>query len=672
VHLASRALVGLVAAAAVAQLALAAPASPVPIDGGNVDLQAHRTARVCTQPVPNQAACMAIKQTDTVEPPPLQQHAVTPQVNPAGYGPSSLRSAYSLDTTRGSGRTVAVVDAYDDPAAESDLASYRSQFSLPACTTANGCFRKVNQSGAASPLPVANTSWSGEISLDLDMVSAICPLCKILLVEASTPTMGALGQSVNTAVALGAKYVSNSYGGSESSAVTSFDDAYYKHPGVVITASSGDQDYNGGCCQYPATSKYVTAVGGTSLTQASNSRGWSETVWNTVSYTEGTGSGCSNYITQPTFQAGMTICGSGSSAKRAMADVAAVADPNTGVAVYQTYGGSGWAVYGGTSAAAPIIASVYALAGTPGASDFANAYPYAHRGNLFDVTSGANGSCGTAICRAGPGWDGPTGLGTPNGLAAFTPGGGSTGGNTVTVTNPGSRTGVAGTATSLQISTTDSGGAALSYQATGLPPGLSINASSGLISGTPSAARVYTVQVTAVDTTAASGGTSFTWSISPRVTCSAPGQKLLNPGFESGRSGWSASTRVIGQFAAAGEPPHAGSWDAWLDGYGTTHTDSLSQTVVIPARCTASMLTFYLHIDSVETTTTAQNDKLVVRLGATTLATYSNLNKAGGYIARTFSVGSLAGQGATLTFTGTENASARTSFVVDDVALTAA
>ena len=164
-----------------------------------------------------------------------------------------------------------------------------------------------------------------------------------------------------------------------------------------------------------ATSKYVTAVGGTSLKTASNTRGWSETVWNTTSYTEGAGSGCSQYVAKPAFQNSIsTGC-----SKRAEADVSAVADPATGVAVYQTYGGSGWAVYGGTSAASPIIASVYALAGTPGSSDVPNTYPYAHTGNLNDVTSGSNGTCGAPLCTAGTGWDGPTGLGTPNGVAAF-------------------------------------------------------------------------------------------------------------------------------------------------------------------------------------------------------------------------------------------------------------
>jgi subtilase family serine protease len=345
------------------------------------------------------------------EPSGLKPAGVSPNATPSGYGPSDLRSAYALTATGSSTRTVAIVDAYDDPNAESDLATYRAQYGLAACTTANGCFKKVNQSGAASPLPAADSGWAGEISLDLDMVSAICPGCHILLVEATSSTMANLGKSVNTAVSLGAKYVSNSYGGSESSAVTSYDSSYFNHAGVAITASSGDSDYDGG--SYPATSKYVTAVGGTRLVRNSSARGWGETVWNTVSYTEGAGSGCSRYIAKPSFQSGVsTAC-----SKRAESDVSAVADPATGVAVYQTYGGSGWAVYGGTSAAAPIIASVYALAGSPGTSP--NADPYAHTGNLNDVTSGKNGTCGAPICTAGAGWDGPTGLGTPNGTTAF-------------------------------------------------------------------------------------------------------------------------------------------------------------------------------------------------------------------------------------------------------------
>ncbi|WEO98946.2 hypothetical protein A6P39_035620 [Streptomyces sp. FXJ1.172] len=265
--------------------------------------------------------------------------------------------------------------------------------------------------------------------LDIDMVSAVCPNCNIILVEANSAGMADLGAAENEAVSLGAKFVSNSWGGSEDSSQTSNDTSYFKHPGVAITVSSGDSAYG---AEYPATSQYVTAVGGTALATASNSRGWSESVWNTSS-TEGTGSGCSAYDPKPSWQ---TDSGC---AKRMEADVSAVADPATGVAVYDTYGGSGWAVYGGTSASSPIIVSVYALAGTPGASDYPAKYPYSHTSNLYDVTGGNNGSCSPSyFCTAGTGYDGPTGWGTPNGTAAFTSGGGS-GGNTVTVTNTRSR-----------------------------------------------------------------------------------------------------------------------------------------------------------------------------------------------------------------------------------------
>jgi subtilase family serine protease len=370
-----------------------------------------KTQRVCSAPKAHQLACYAIKQVSPNEPAGIRSDAVSPHATPSGYGPSDLRSAYKLTAT-GSG-TVAIVDAYNDPNAASDLATYRSQYGLPSCTKANGCFKQVSQTGSTSSLPANNQDWSGEISLDIDMVSAICPGCHILLVEAKSPTTANLGTAVNEAVALGAKYVSNSYGGSEDSTVTSADSKYYTHPGVAITASSGDSDYDGG--SFPATSPHVTAVGGTSLSRASNTRGWTEKVWNTTSYSEGTGSGCSSYFAKPAFQSGVTT----GCSRRAEADVSAVADPYTGVAVYQTYGGSGWAVYGGTSAAAPIIASTYALAGTPGSSTYPNADPYAHRSNLNDVTSGKNGTCGAPLCTAGTGWDGPTGLGTPNGTAAF-------------------------------------------------------------------------------------------------------------------------------------------------------------------------------------------------------------------------------------------------------------
>jgi subtilase family serine protease len=325
---------------------------------------------------------------------------------PSGYFPADLQSAYNLPSaTGGVGQTVAIVDAYDDPTAEADLAVYRAQFGLPACTTANGCFRKVSQTGTMS-YPRTNGGWAQEISLDLDMVSAVCPNCHILLVEAKSASFANLGAAVNEAAALHANVISNSYGGSDAS--DAIYGAYYNHPGIAVTVSTGDSGYG---VQYPASSQYVTAVGGTSLTRSGTSRGWTETAWS------GAGSGCSTINTQI---AGQATAGTGC-AKRAVADVSAIADPNTGVAVYDStayQGASGWMVFGGTSVAAPVIAGVYGLAGN--AASVTNNYPYSHTASLWDVTSGSNGSCTTSQwCNARTGWDGPTGLGTPNGVGAF-------------------------------------------------------------------------------------------------------------------------------------------------------------------------------------------------------------------------------------------------------------
>jgi subtilase family serine protease len=348
----------------------------------------------------DQAACFAVKLSNfDVSAGP----SVTPN-SPYGYGPASLQSAYKLPSTRGSGRTVAIVDAYNDPNAESDLATYRRTYGLPTCTTANGCFKKVNESGGTS-YPSADSGWAAEESLDIDMVSAICPNCHILLVEASSSYLSDLGRSVNTAVRLGARFVSNSYGGSESSSDTSYDSQYYNHPGVAITASTGDSGYG---TAYPAESRYVISVGGTSLTRSSNARGWYERAWS------GAGSGCSRYDSKPSWQTD-----SGCS-RRTGADVSAVADPNTGVAVYDTYQAGGWQVYGGTSVSSPIIASTYALAGTPAYNSYPASYLYAHKSSLYDITSGSNGYCSPSyLCTAKVGYDGPTGLGTPNGIGAF-------------------------------------------------------------------------------------------------------------------------------------------------------------------------------------------------------------------------------------------------------------
>jgi hypothetical protein len=382
------------------------PAASAAANGSGVRKHGHR--HLCAQPTKrHQVACHAIVSTDDG----VSAAAIAPRTVPPGYGPADLRSAYGMTAMGGPTATVAIVDAYNDPNAESDLAVYRAQYGLPACTTANGCFKKTDQRGGTR-YPADDTGWAGEISLDLDMVSAICPGCHILLVEADQADMDDLGAGVNEAVALGAKYVSNSYGGAEDPTDPSLDAAYYTHPGVAITASAGDSGYG---AQFPAAAGHVTAVGGTSLVKAANTRGWTETVWSD-SDTEGTGSGCSADIAKPSWQTDKGC------PKRMIADVSAVSDPDTGVAVYDSFGSAGWSVYGGTSAAAPIIASVYALAGTPGTADYPATYPYKNSSQLWDVTGGGNGTCPAAtayFCTAAAGYDGPTGLGTPHGTAAF-------------------------------------------------------------------------------------------------------------------------------------------------------------------------------------------------------------------------------------------------------------
>jgi hypothetical protein len=433
----------------------------------------------------------------------------------------------------------------------------------------------------------------------------------------------------------------------------------------VTTASAGDNDFAAGVI-YPAASPKVVAVGGTSLATASNSRGWTESVWNTTQGSEGTGSGCSTVEAKPSWQAALSLPAGCSN--RTDNDVSADADPATGVAVFDTSNGvGGWTEVGGTSASSPMIAAMYALAGNAGSTPANDIYT--HTGNFFDVTTGNDGTCSPAyLCTAQTGYDGPTGIGTPNGIAGLVTG--STGGNTVTLTNPGNQTTAVGTAVSLQLHATDSAsGQTLTYSATGLPTGLSVNASTGLISGTASTAGTFSVTAKATDTTSASGSAAFTWTVGSTGGCTNHTQLLANPGFESGSASWTATPAVIGQNAPS-EPAHTGTWDAWMDGYGTTHTDTVSQTVTIPAGCTATTFSFWLHIDTAETTTTTQFDKLTVTANSTTLATFSNLNKVTGYVQHTFSLGSFAGTSVTLKFTGTEDSSLQTSFVVDDTAVT--
>lgn len=323
--------------------------------------------------------------------------SITPNANSTGgsapYGPAQFHSAYNLPTTASGTPTVAVVDAFNDPNAASDLATYRSHFGLPACTVATGCLRIVSQTGSTTSLPSNNTSWGLEESLDLDMVSAICENCHIILVEASSASNANLGAAENEAVRLGAIAVSNSFGESEFSGEATQCSSFFQHNNVAITASTGDSGLG---TSFPAVCPLVTGVGGTTL----NSNG-TEKTWNTSS-TEGAGGGCSTFIAKPSWQnATTTGC-----SRHAVGDVSADADPATGAAVFDSFGGFGWIEVGGTSESSPIIAAVFALAGNVASTTNPASLTWAHFSTgLFEV--------------GGVRYSFQGGLGSPNGTSDF-------------------------------------------------------------------------------------------------------------------------------------------------------------------------------------------------------------------------------------------------------------
>jgi len=333
---------------------------------------------------------------------------------PAGWGAKDIESAYKLPVGRDSHATVAVVEAYDTPNLERYLNVYRNQYGLGPCTTANGCFRKVGQNGSAKDLPSSSlqTGWDLEATLDVDMVSAACPSCRILVVEANGQDYGQLAAAENTAARLGAVVISNSYGYRETGQTQVYAKDY-DHPGHTIVVASGDSGYT--AASFPANLSTVTAVAGTQLSKAGNKRGWSESVWNTPGAGAG-GSACSAYVAKPSWQHDKSCPG------RTVADVSALA---WNVAIYEKdYGG--WVMVGGTSAASPIVAGVYGLAGN--AATVKPGYEYAHTSALFDITSGNNdwffeengAVCGGSyLCVAKKGYDAPTGLGSPDGIGAF-------------------------------------------------------------------------------------------------------------------------------------------------------------------------------------------------------------------------------------------------------------
>jgi len=378
---------------------------------------------------------------------------------PTGFGPADLQSAYGIDPTKlatSAVPIVAITDAFGYPNLEADLAIYRQTYGLPACTVANGCLKivGVNAQGTQTTTlpkpPPAGDDWTVETALDVDMVSAACPLCKILVVQGSSDQDASLDAAQNLAASLGAAVISDSWGSAEqpgeASTIATSDATFYNHPGVAIFVASGDHGWNDTIQPpppktnpppppptgpgYPATSAHTIAVGGTHLVKApGTARGWNETAWATTADTSSGagGSGCSLSVPKPAYQAA-SPCNF-----KANSDISAVADLATGLAVYNTNAGNpGWVVVGGTSAASPFVAAIFAATGN--GSQSSGKFIADNATKLFDVTFGSNGTCPAGqdlVCNAHVGWDGPTGFGTPNAklLMPAATGGGNGSGN---------------------------------------------------------------------------------------------------------------------------------------------------------------------------------------------------------------------------------------------------
>ena len=496
-------------------------------------------------------ACLAEVRTDIALHP---MAVVGSSFVPSGYGPSQLRAAYGLpdpSAGNGTGAIIAVVDYSDLPSAASDLAAYRSQFGLSPCTTASGCFTKINQQGGTS-YPVFDSEWATEIALDIEMVSAVCPNCRILLVEATSRSAGDLGIAVNTAVSRGAIAVSNSYGGPEFTGQDFWESTYFDHPGVAVTASSGDSGYG---VQFPASSPHVVSVGGTSLTTAVNPRGWAETAW------VGAGSGCSDQETKPTWQV------DGSCSNRTVADVSVVGNPSTGVAIYQ----GGWLVAGGTSVGSPMIAGIFGLAGAPKAGTYPASYLYSQSNLLNDVTSGSNGSCGGSyLCTAGAGYDGPTGLGTPNGIGAFI--------SPVLPGAPNTVTGVGGN-TTVAVSwhaAAANGHPITGYTATASPGGNTCTTTGTLTCTVNSLTNgtTYTFRVTATNSVGTGPASAASAGVIPAAVPGAPTGVSAAPADGSAVVSWSAPA------STGGKPITGYTVTSAPDGKTCTTTGALTCTVL--------------------------------------------------------------------------------------------
>jgi subtilase family serine protease len=470
---------------AVAVMATGMPASADAVGGSTghpgsqAGLRYAKVRQVCPRPRPARASCLALSlvaaPAGSAGAKPYTAAAGAVSAGPAGgLTPGDLASAYGYaPSSGGAGQTVAIVDAYDDPKIEQDLAAFDAQYGLSSCTTANGCFKKVGQTGATTALPAADkVGWSVEMALDVETVHSVCPACTIILVEANSETFADLAASVDEAVNLGATEVSNSYGGLET-AFGASEQVAYDHPGVVIAAASGDSGYLNwdfvaasgeapGRPDAPASLATVVSVGGTSLKLSTSGARARESVWNDsgrpsrekeFKQFSATGGGCSTLFTAPSWQQGVAGWARAACAtKRLDNDISAVADPYTGFDIYDTYAyepkfAGGWLTVGGTSLTSPLISGLFGLAGGSHGASYPAATLYAHVGqatSLFDVSKGGNGYCdgeepaacgepgvnellgnvdceGTTSCDASLGFDGPSGVGAPKGLSAFSP-----------------------------------------------------------------------------------------------------------------------------------------------------------------------------------------------------------------------------------------------------------
>jgi PKD repeat protein len=561
----SWALAALTAAACALAVTITSATAATPL---RATLGVHDTqiSPVCPVAAPGEATCMALASRPATAATANSQYTVSAAypVGPggAGYTPGDLQTAYgvsSLAATAGAGQTVGIVDFGGDTHIASDLATFDAQYNLPGCTAANGCLTIVNENGAAAPIPADNEDDDVETSLDLEAVHSLCESCKILLVEIQQTDGGAYTSDIdkgeNTAVALGADEVSNSFGGPEDDA----SDPAFDHPGVALVASAADQGYDfwddpydyddPGVPSSPASYSTVIAAGGTQLELNADGTRKTETVWNEdpigdAAADGATGGGCSQFVSAPAWQLSLPNWSeSGCGTDRLDNDVSAIADPDPGFDIYDSvdWSSTGWGQVGGTSLSSPVLTGIIALAGGPGGIDYPARTVYANSAasplDFFDVTSGGNAICkggsdkpgstcatdaandgetinsgddcgGTIACNAGAGYDGPTGVGTPNGIAGFVPAP-----PTAVISAPSGAL-VAGTSGSFSAqSSTATAGATLQSYAWDFGDGTS--ASGATPTHTYASAGTYTVTLTVTDSGGRTASASATVDVTP-------------------------------------------------------------------------------------------------------------------------------------------------------------